>query len=177
MAEYLPIRALNRSQSIRIANVRVTTTETAYVDISTAQSRKELAYHSSIGAIVVVGALSPTNSLAVVTQGATTNQGSSAADLIVNTEPGTVKNRNNGVAVSVLLAETTLATADATNPRLDLIQVNYTTGAVTKVTGTAAATPVLKAPEAGNIALAQIEVAANATGIANNKITDKRPLA
>jgi hypothetical protein len=177
MAEYLPIRALNRSQNIRIGGVRVTPTETAYVDISTAQSRKELNYHSSIGAIVVVGALSTTNSIAVITQGATTNQGSSATDLIVNTEPGTVKNRNNGVAVSILLTETTIATADATNPRLDLIQVNYTTGAVTKVTGTAAASPVLKAPEAGNLALAQVEVLANATGIANSKITDKRPFA
>lgn len=177
MAEYIGVRALNRSAAIRIGKQRVTGTETTFVDISTASARKELAYHSSIGQLIQVNGLTNTNAPVVVQSGVTTNQGASAADLVVNTEPGIVRNRSTGAAISVSLTETTLSTADATNPRIDLIQVNYTTGVVSKVTGTPAASPVVKAAEEGNIAVANIAVAANATGIANNKITDVRPLA
>lgn len=177
MAEYIGVRALNRSSAIRIGGQRVTGTATTYVDISTATARKELAYHSSIGQLIVVGGLTNTNSPAVVQSGANVDQGASAADLIVNTNTGVIRNRNTGAGVAVVLTETTLSTADATNPRFDLIQANYTTGVVTKVTGTPAVSPVLPATAEGNIALAKVEVLANATGIANAKITDLRPLA
>lgn len=177
MAEYLPIRAFNRSQNVRIESQKVTPTTTVYVDISKATTRKELSYHSAIGAVYVVGTLSSSNSVNIVSSGVTTNQGASSADLVVTTEPGTIRNRQTGTTTAVVLTESTLAAADATNPRIDIIEVKVADGSVKKVTGTAAASPVPAATDEGYIAVAQISVLANATGIANNKITDVRPLA
>lgn len=60
----------------------------------------------------------------------------------------------------------TLAAADATNPRIDLIQMDTSAGApyITKKTGTAAANPVAPSPDANSIVVAYIYV--RATGAA-----------
>lgn len=80
-------------------------------------------------------------------------------------------------------ATAAIATANATNPRIDLVclTVNdaYYTGSLNNVvinvvTGTAASSPTVPATPANSIALAKIAVAANATSIVNANITDLR---
>jgi hypothetical protein len=80
-------------------------------------------------------------------------------------------------------ATAAIATANATNPRIDLVclTVNdaYYTGStnnvtINVVTGTAASSPTVPATPANSIALAQVAVAANVTSIVNANITDLR---
>lgn len=67
----------------------------------------------------------------------------------------------------------TLATADATNPRLDLIVVT-TGGFLTSVTGAPSANnPVFPSLSSG-VLLAAVYVAANATALTSAEIVDKR---
>ena len=94
---------------------------------------------------------------------------------------------NMGVYVAYNDATTTAAitTANATNPRIDLVCLTvsdaYYTGstntvAVNVVAGTPAASPTVPATPTNSIALAQIAVAANVTSIVNANITDVRAL-
>lgn len=56
-----------------------------------------------------------------------------------------------------------LAAAPSSNPRVDLIQANYSTGAVSKKDGTPAASPVAPSADANCIALATVPVSVGAT--------------
>jgi len=87
------------------------------------------------------------------------------------------------VAYNDAAATAAIATANATNPRIDLIcfTVNdaYYTGSTNNVvlnvvTGTPASSPTVPTTPANSIALAQVAVAANATSIVNANITDLR---
>jgi hypothetical protein len=69
--------------------------------------------------------------------------------------------------------ELTISTADATNPRYDLI-VADTDGTVKVKTGTPAGTPVPPTADTDQVALAQVSVPAADTTIANSQITDQR---
>lgn len=177
MAVYLPVRAISRSQGIRVGGQTLSTTTTAYVDISDGKTRKELQNHQALGAVVVVGSLTASNSDGVVSTGAIVDQGSSATDLILGVSAGEVRNRSTGVhaAVAATATAVTIAAADTTNPRWDLVVADTTSGVVSKVDGVAAASPALPATPAGKVALAKVVVAANATGLANAVITDIRP--
>lgn len=178
MAPFLPVRAISRSQKVRIGrgnNAEVLVDTTTYVDLADGQSKKDLQHHQAIGAVIVVGSLSASNANVIVTNGVTTDEGASNADMIVRTYAGDLLVRDTGARVSVAQTDTTLSAADATNPRIDIIQVNYTTGAVTKKNGTAAASPTAPTADAGNIAVAQISVPANDTAITTNQVTDVRP--
>lgn len=177
MAEYLPIRALNRSQNVRINKARVSSTTTSYVDLSDPVQRKEFSRHSAIGAVFPVGPLSATNSEVVVQSGASTDEGAANNDMIVRTYAGTIRNRSTGATVAVTQTDTTLSTADATNERIDLIQVKASNGEVKKVTGTPAASPTVPSTEAGFIAVAKISVPANDTAITTSQVTDLRQFA
>lgn len=85
----------------------------------------------------------------------------------------------NGSTVSVSSASPSIAAADTTNGRLDLVVVDNT-GAVTSsgtnaaVKGTAASAPVMPTIPANSIVLACVYVPANDTAINSNQIIDKR---
>jgi hypothetical protein len=177
MATYLPVRSLNRSQQVRVGTTKLTPDTTSYVDITDGAVKRDLQRHSAIGAVVVVGGLTGSNTDAVVNTGAVVDQGTSAADLILGVSAGEIRVRSTGAVVAVAAnnAVVTLTAADATNGRLDLVVADTTSGVVTAVAGTPAATPVLPSTPAGKVALARVTVAANATGIANAAITDIRP--
>ena len=66
-----------------------------------------------------------------------------------------------------------LATADATNPRIDVVYAD-SAGALQKVTGTPAASPSEPGLPASALKLGVVRVAANATTIANSVIWDHR---
>ena len=77
-----------------------------------------------------------------------------------------------------------IATASATNPRIDLVCLtvsdSYYSGstntvAVNVVTGTPAASPTVPSTPANSIALAQVYVGTSVTSITNSNITDVRP--
>jgi len=76
-----------------------------------------------------------------------------------------------------------IVTADATNPRIDVIVTGINTAGnpytpeIKVITGTAAATPVVPTTPAGYLLLAQVSVAAGATSIAQASITDERVIA
>lgn len=81
----------------------------------------------------------------------------------------------NGVPVKVAAGNVTITTADATNPRIDIVSVN-SSGVKAATAGTAAASPEAPAHPSNSVILAMVYVPAAVTSIATNKITDKRVL-
>lgn len=79
----------------------------------------------------------------------------------------------NGVLKAVAAADVTIGTADATNPRIDLIVVN-SSGALAVRAGTAAANPKPPARSANDVVIASVYVPANDTAIATSQIKDRR---
>jgi len=80
---------------------------------------------------------------------------------------------SNGVMSAVAAADVTITTADATNPRIDLIVVN-SSGALAVRAGTAAAAPKPPARTANDVAIASVYVPANDTAIGTSQIKDRR---
>src|SRR5208282_3020072 len=86
MAPFLPIRAVSRSQTVRIGKTTVKTGTTTYVDVGSQTETggikagstlpyspfKELQNHLAIGAVIVVGPLTFTASDWAVTRGVVT---------------------------------------------------------------------------------------------------------
>lgn len=79
----------------------------------------------------------------------------------------------NNASLVVSAGNVTIATANATNPRFDLICVDNA-GAKSAVAGTAAASPVFPAIPSNSSVLAAVYVPANDTTIASDQIVDKR---
>lgn len=67
----------------------------------------------------------------------------------------------------------TVSTADATNPRIDIVYISPA-GVISYLAGTASASPAVPATPTGGMKLAEISVAANATTITSSAIADKR---
>lgn len=165
MAVYLPIRALNRSQNVRIGKgataVKLSSTATSYVDITDGNVKRDLQRHSAIGSYIVVGALTISNLDEIVQSGVTT----SPTNLVITVAAGELKVRSTGAFITVAGGTTTLSTADATKDRTDLITVDAVTGAQNHTNG-ALANPglsVAPATPAGKIPVATYLVAATAT--------------
>ena len=93
------------------------------------------------------------------------------------TNMGTYMAYNDGAA------NATITTADATNPRIDLVCItvndeaysgSLNSVAINVVKGTAAGSPSVPSTPTNSIALAQVAVAAGATTISSGNITDVR---
>jgi hypothetical protein len=80
---------------------------------------------------------------------------------------------SNRIMYAVAGADVTIPTADATNPRLDLIVVT-SAGALAVRQGTAAAAPRPPNRTANDVVIAVVYVPANDTAIATSQITDLR---
>lgn len=93
------------------------------------------------------------------------------ADMTPDISKGAVL--SNGVMFAVAAASVTHTTADATNPRIDLVVVT-SAGALAVRAGTPAATPVPPARTANDVVLWQVSIPANDTAIATGQATDKR---
>jgi hypothetical protein len=81
----------------------------------------------------------------------------------------------NGVMVAVTSGNVTITTANATNPRFDLVVVDNA-GAKSVTAGTAAANPAFPAIPSNSVVLAAVYVPANDTAIGSTQIVDKRVL-
>lgn len=117
---------------------------------------------------VLVAALSGQG---VLSGAAVTAQGS--PDMTVAVAAGVV--RIGGAPVQVASGNVTITSADATNPRFDLIAVD-SSGTKSAVAGSPAAQPVFPAIPASSVILAAVYVPATDTTIASNQITDKRAI-
>jgi hypothetical protein len=168
MTELIKVRGLTRSGGgVRINKKKVTSTKTVAFDLDDTVTRRDLARHAAIGAIVVVGDLSTAIGSGVVTSAGTGYSYSVTA--------GTLK-RENGADVTVAAVTNVAHTAaDVTNPRIDVIHVDDADGTVAKTNGTAAATPNPPLTPAGKTAIAQVRVAAGATTAAGTTYTDVAP--
>lgn len=110
------------------------------------------------------------NGVGVVSGCEVTAQGS--PDMTVAIASGTIRIAS-GAQVAVTSGNGTIGTADATNPRIDLVSASDS-GTKTVTAGTAAANPKAPALPSGHIGLAMVYVPANDTTIGSNQITDKR---
>lgn len=106
----------------------------------------------------------------VISGGAVTAQG--APNMTVQVSAAVVRIGGRKVAVAAS-ASLTISTANATNPRFDLI-VAGVGGTFSVATGTAAASPTLPTIPANSVVVAAVYVPANDASIAANQITDKR---
>ncbi len=95
----------------------------------------------------------------------------SGTGLGVSVASGVVE--NNGTLITVTSGTVTLSTADGTNPRIDLIEVNAS-GVIGKVTGTAAVEPDAPAGTAGSVRLAYVVVPAALTTLTSATVVDQR---
>lgn len=93
-------------------------------------------------------------------------------DMNVDLNPGQV--RSAGTLVVTNGGTLTVAAADSTNPRFDLVLYLPETGAIEVVTGTPAVKPKTGDINPGEVYIAQIYVPAGATAITNSLIVDKR---
>lgn len=156
MAEYIGIRAFNRSANVRINKTKILPTATTFIDISDPVQRKEFAYHGSIGQIYVVGSLS---SSLIVTQdglGVTVKGGTEEKILIV--AAGELFNRSTGTVILTEKTELEI-TKTTTKPRIDNIVVKLSTGVASIQAGTAAESPVAPTVEEGYVVIATLTLA------------------
>lgn len=93
------------------------------------------------------------------------------ADMTPSVAKGAVL--SNGVLYAIAAADVTIGTADATNPRLDLIVVN-SSGALAVRAGTAATNPKPPARTSNDVVIAAVYVPANDTSIGASQIVDMR---
>lgn len=111
------------------------------------------------------GADEVTSGCAVTAQGSPDMTCAVAAGIVVS----------NGAHFAVTAGNVTITTADATNPRFDLVVVN-SAGTKAVRAGTPAANPKPPARTANDVVLAVVYVPANDTQIASNQIVDLRTI-
>ena len=96
------------------------------------------------------------------------------ADMVVHVAAGVIPTL---AGITTVAAQTvTLATANATNPRIDRVVLDRITLAASVLTGTAAATPTAPTIPAGKLPCLQMLVPASATVILNTNGIDERAL-
>lgn len=76
---------------------------------------------------------------------------------------------------SITSRNPTITTADATNPRVDLVSL-HSDNTVVVTAGTPAANPVLPALPAGNVPVGEVYVPAGATSIVDHNVGDRRQI-
>jgi hypothetical protein len=80
----------------------------------------------------------------------------------------------NGTLTEVAAQNTSTITAPTVNPRIDRVVVDESTGAVSVITGSEAASPSAPAITTGKIPVAQVALIVGQSEIANADITDER---
>jgi len=196
MAPFLPIRATSRSQAVRIGKQTVKQGTTTYVDLAASVESsghlagsslpyspyKELQNHLAIGAVIVVGDLTASNSefveIGAATAGEVTVLAENEKEFEIKVAAGEIKNRNTGV-YQATEAKTNAKTkaAKKEKEKIDRVEVKTSTGAVKFTLGTEAAEGKAVAPAetAGYITVALItSINEEAEKAPKLKVTDKR---
>lgn len=174
MPEYLPVRALTRSQKVRINNQHVKTYITSYVDLEDPKRRKELNDHMTVGAVVVVGAV--TNTLpATVTSGLGVTAVSPYTSKSVKQAEGYIRTESTSAIVTVA-SNTFAIEAAAANPRIDIVEVKNDGSEVKVKKGTEGSSPTAPTVDSGFTVLAEVSVAKEFTEVKPENLTAKRTL-
>ena len=95
--------------------------------------------------------------------------------MTVRLEAGVLWDGPGNDPVALAAQSCTTITAPVTNPRIDRIVVDKTTGAVSIIAGSEAASPVPTAVTTGKIPICYVTLATSTTSIINTLITDERP--
>lgn len=174
MAEYLPIRAYERGQKVRINKQIVRRTVTSYVNLEDKTQLREFGQHSAIGAVYPVGPIRtslPTGTL----NGFIATAVAPATEKKVSYTEGVVRNQE-GTTFVVVAGTTAAFGAAAANPRIDLIEVKVDGSEVKVKKGTEAASPVAPAVDSEFISIAQVALAKEFTEVKQENVTDVRVL-
>lgn len=182
---YLPVRAFNRSENVRIGKQKVGQSGNTYVDLNDPVSRKELAYHSSIGAIYAAGSVTSSNNDFAINTGSTPTVSTfSTPALTVAVAAGEIYNNDNGTIITLSSGTPATATLAGTgNLRVDLVVVNNISKAYRVQAGTAwnattgtPSAPVSSVTEYETI-IAAVLVPATASANTDFAVIDIRPTA
>jgi hypothetical protein len=180
MSTLVGLRKFNRSQAVRVGGKAVTATGTTLVNIDSKRVARDISRHSAIGAVQHVTPPIFQNDDGTVDQGGSVT--TRATTLVLDVAPVFITRADGTTKVSNTAAQTvTLATADATNPRVDTVVIDTTSGTVAKIDGTATAgansfnlTGKATVP-ANRVVLAYVIVPATATNITQSAVVDARP--
>ncbi len=82
--------------------------------------------------------------------------------------------KGDGTLTEQAAQNTATITAPVTNPRIDRVIIDASTGAVSVITGAEAASPTAPSITAGKLPVAQIALTTSTTAITNSMITDER---
>jgi hypothetical protein len=96
-------------------------------------------------------------------------------NMTVVVDAGAIYDQPSETLTEVAQQTTGTFTAPVGNPRIDRIVRSLTTGAISVVTGTPAASPTPPAIPSGNVPVAQVLLQTTSTAITNAMITDERP--
>jgi hypothetical protein len=148
MAPFLPVRAISRSQGVRIGGQTVKTDSTTYVDLGSNAvpytPRKELRSHLALGAVIAVGPLTGSTTTLVgldSTAGVAEVKAENDKEYEVTVKKGEVKNRDTGAYVLVTKDEVAkkVKAAKTGKEKIDRIEVKDSSGAIKATEGVAAA--------------------------------------
>ena len=182
MSQLVPFRGFNRSQKVGLGGKDLRPNASTFINIDNPRVIRDLGRHSAIGSIFAVGSAFYQNDDGYVEYGGSVTK--QAAGLVLDVTTGGFR-RANGAAGTITAGTATLGAADATNPRIDTIVVNTTTGAVSVIAGTATAGAHLSEPSrtgfragvgtvpADRIVLAYVLLPATATN--PTTVIDARP--
>lgn len=174
MPPFVIVRGLSR-RALRIGGQRITNKADVTIDLGDPTTRRDVGHHSAIGQLTVVGDRLPAaTAVTVITQGGVVTETAGTTARGLDVSAGTLKVAA-GTTQAIAAQTVAFGAADATNPRVDLVVVADASGTASVVAGTARATgPAAPAAGAGNTALAEVYVPANATK--PSWIRDVRPL-
>jgi len=168
MAPFLPIRAYNRSQNVRIGGSKIAATSTTNVDLGDVQTRREFAHHSAIGAVYPVGPLQATDSPGGVvpdpngTANLNVIEDAGGASTEVDYDGGVLKLQDGTFVTVAAGTGVDLGAADGTFGRFDIVHVDtagtvsFTNGALGTNADASVDAVVPDTPE-GEILLAVVE--------------------
>lgn len=175
MAPFLPVRAISRSQRVRIGGQTLKTGTTSYVDFGSQTETngikagstlpfspfKELQNHLAIGAVIAVGGLTATNNVWVQAIAGGVTTATKAAEPEVETTAGELHNRETGAYFTflALAGAKKKFTGVAGKSRIDIISVKEKGGEAAVYTeGVEAATgsEVAPATPANSVLIAEV---------------------
>lgn len=185
MAPFIPVRAISRSQAVRIGKQTVKTGKTTYVDVGSqtetggikAGSKlpyspfKELQNHLAIGAVIVVGPLTFTASDWAVQNGVvTTATPATGKEATIAVTVGVLRQRSTGAETLVEIFSAAEKSTIAGKERIDIITADESAeGAAKFKEGVAAVTGKAVQPQTTE----QAKLAEYATKLAKAEITQK----
>lgn len=173
-------RNLHRSQDVQLGDKSVSKTRTGvtWVNVDNPRVYRDLGRHSSLGNIIPVSGPHYQGDDGIVRAGGKVT--ARASGLVLDVTATQITNAA-GTDSTAAAGTATIGAADATNPRIDTVALNTSTGAIVVVAGTATAGAnlfnrrgIADLP-ASRIALAWVLVPANATDVVQANIADVRP--